>query len=550
MTKIGIGLDIGTDSTKVVVGRMKQDFFVPLKVAVLRDPDGGQGSLTGFLNELKISGGIMLGVTGKEMIIRYTQVTPMPDWQLKQVMGFEIDDLAIQSGGDLSADFNRLAISSTLSEDDTILLTLIKNSLLEDRMERLKGSKVSVEAFTPNAIALYNLLSQTADIHEGTSLILGIGANNMDLAIVQEGSLIFARNLSGGSNLFNQALEESFNLKPAQAEKVKKELGCIITRNSGELSAQQERVGRSLSEAAGKIYSMVQSSLMFCKAQIKVSDLALDRVFLTGGGARLKGLDASLSETLGVPVQMHDPAVEMDIAYLEDASDFVQNGQELSCALGLAVMSATPQHYAIHVLPEVVKKRQHFKAHTLFGLLTALLLLIFLGLDFYLSHRDAGVLERDKAAMTSELRRRERWTTELNTLTEQNDELSRTLNVIDEKTIPTAGLVHTFALLQEYMPDDLWITTVEVKEVAREEFGLKEKKPIIMVRGSGREMGQSLQNSFTQFRQNLENDPRTQGVIPQVRYGDEFSFSLLINFSCLDMRDAVIEEGEEEDEEI
>ncbi|MHC4945557.1 MAG: pilus assembly protein PilM, partial [Planctomycetota bacterium] len=398
----------------------------------------------------------------------------------------------------------RLAITSTLSDDDTILLTLIKNSLLEDRMARLKGSKVTVEAFTPNAIALYNLLAQTADIHQGTSLILGIGANNIDLAIVQEGSLIFARNLSGGSDLFNQALEESFNLKPPQAEKVKKELGCLITRNSGELSAQQERVGRSLSEAAGKIYSMIQSSLMFCKAQIKVSDLALDRVFLSGGGARLKGLDASLSETLGVPVLLHDPAVELDIAYLEDASDFVQNGLELSSALGLAVMSATPQHYAIHVLPEVVKKRQHFKAHTLFGLLTALLLVIFLGLDFYFSHRDAGVLERDKNAMTNELKRRERWAAELNTLNEENDELSRTLNVIDEKTIPTAGLVHTFALLQEYMPDDLWITSVEVKEVAREEFQLKEKKPIILVRGSGREMGQSLQNSFTQFRQSLE----------------------------------------------
>jgi hypothetical protein len=110
--------------------------------------------------------------------------------------------------------------------------------------------------------------------------------------------------------------------------------------------------------------------------------------------------------------------------------------------------------------------------------------------------------------------------------------------------------VHTFALLQEYMPDDLWITSVEVKEVAREEFQLKEKKPIILVRGSGREMGQSLQNSFTQFRQSLEADPRTQGVIPQVRYGDEFSFSLFINFSCLDMKDAVVEEGGEEDEEI
>jgi len=209
MAKIGIGVDVGAQSTKVVVGRMKQDTFVPMKAAVL--PGSGK-ELPDYFNRLKIRGEAMLGVTGKEMIIRYTQVTPMPDWQLKQVMAFEIDDVAIQSGGDLSADFNRLAISSTLSEDDTILLTLIKNSLLDERMSLLKGSRVSVKAFTPNAVALYNLLVHTANLHAGTSLILDLGAENLDLAIVQEGALIFARNISGGSNLFNQALMESFNL--------------------------------------------------------------------------------------------------------------------------------------------------------------------------------------------------------------------------------------------------------------------------------------------------------------------------------------------------
>lgn len=545
MAKIGIGLDMGTDTVKVVAGQMKKDLFIPLKAGVLRD--GGQ-DLAAFLGSLGLKGGAMLGVTGKDMIIRYTQVTPMPDWQLKQVMGFEIDDLAIQSGGDLSADFNRLEITSSLSEDDAVLLALIKNALLDEQMARLQGTKVQVESFTPNAIALYNLISRTADVHSGTSLILGMGAENIDLVIVQDGALIFARNLSGGSSLFNKALMDSFGLSAPKAEKVKRELGSLITRSQAkQLSPQEEKVGRCLAGPAGQIYSMVQSSLMFCKAQIKVTDLKLDQVFLTGGGSRLKSLDAYLSDNLGVPVHRYDPAEELDVTRLENVAEFTENGPELAAAAGLAYMSATPDHYAIHVLPEAVKKRQYFKAHTLFGILAAVLLVAFLGVKLSLDMSDAAILKKDKARMSRELSKRERWADEMQDLYGENARLVRTLNAVDEKTISTLGLARTFALIQEYLPQDLWITSIEIDRVEREEFNTAaKKKPVIVVHGSGREMGQPLQTSFTDFRTKLDADPLTSGIIPQVRYGEEFTFSLMINYTLL----PVEETDEEEDEEV
>lgn len=554
MVKYGIGLDIGSTATKVAVGQVKGTQFFPIKAAVFDGTVSETGELAGFLNSLGLRGGAMLGVTGKDMIIRYTQVTPMPDWQLKQVMTFEINDLAVQAGatqagGGLSADFNRLAIASSLSEDDTILLTLIKDSLLEDQMSMLDGSKVRAEGFTPNAIALYNLLCRTADINSGTSLVLGIGADNIDLAIVQDGILIFARNLAGGSNLFNQALMSTFNLSFEKAERVKTELGCVLSRSGGgDMSPQQEKVGRTLIEPAHQIFSMVQSSLMFCKAQIKVTDLALDRVYITGGGARLKGLDASLSESFGVPVLFHDPAVELDITQLDNASEFVQQGPELSCALGLAVMAATPDHYAIHVMPEAEKKRRFFRTHTVFGILAAVLLIAFLGIKFSVSMADAGVLEKDKRTLSRELRKRESRSAEIKKLADENARLAELINEIDERTISTVGLVRTFALIQQYLPDDLWIQSVEVSDEILEESESSGKKPVIRLRGSGKEMGQPLQTSFTAFRKQLDADPLTRHVIPQVRYGDEFSFSLLISYTLMP-ETAGVNETDREDEE-
>ncbi|MBU0756122.1 MAG: pilus assembly protein PilM, partial [Planctomycetes bacterium] len=527
MTKIGIGLDIGADSAKVVVGQLKKDVFVPLKAGLLKRQENGSIDLAPFLDGLGIKGEAVQGVTGKEMIIRYTQVTPMPDWQLKQVMGFEVDDLSAQSGGDLSADFNRLDITSSISEDDTVLLTLIKNSLLEEHMGLLKGSKTGTAGFAPNAVALYNLLSRTAEVGSGTTLILDIGADNIDLAIVQDGALIFARNLTGGSNLFNQALIETFSVRQPKAEKLKKEMGCIISRaTSKNLSPQEEKVGRSLSAAAGRIYSMIQSSLMFCKAQIKVTDLSPDRVLLTGGGARLKGLDRYLSDNFDIPVKIFDPADVFDTSQMKDAQDFTDHSLELSCAMGLAIMGCTQDHYSIQVLPQAVKKRLYFKNHTLYGILAAVFLLAFLGSEFYFSMIDSALLRNDISQRERELKKRDRKKDEINRYLDENEKLTDALNLIDQKTIATTGLVRTFALIQQYLPEDLWITAVDIEEMELEELGTgKKKKPVIRVRGSGREMNQPLQKSFTEFRTKLENDPLTSAVIPQVRYGDNFSYT-------------------------
>ena len=535
MVKIGIGLDVGADSAKVVTARMMKNHFVPLKAALLKKEEGKPYSLGPFIDGLGIRGESVLGVTGKEMIIRYTHVAPMPDWQLKQVMGFEIDDLAAQSGGGLSADFNRVAVSSSLSDDDTILLALVKNSLLNEQLGMLESTRLTVAGFTPNAVALYNLLSMTADVDSGISLVLDIGAENIDMTIIQDGALIFARNLSGGSNLFDTAIMESFNVRPAKAGKLKKEMGSIISRNAVEgLSPQEEKISRVLSNAAGQIYSMIQSSLLFCKAQIRLTELSLDRVYLTGGGPRSSGLDKYLLDNLDVPVKLYDPAEEVDITRLDNAAEFSENGMEFSCAMALALMSATTDHYSIRILPEEVKKRQFFKNHTVFGILAAVVLVVFMGIKLYFAMGDAQTLDRDISKRRSELQKREKMVSEIEGLQEENSRLVSKINILEMKIIPTTGVVRTFAMVQKYLPGDLWITSIDVERVELEQLGDGAGKvPVIRVRGSGREKDQPLQRSFTDFRKKLESDPLITSVVPQVRYGDDFVFSLLINYTSL-----------------
>ena len=114
---------------------------------------------------------------------------------------------------------------------------------------------------------------------------------------------------------------------------------------------------------------------MFCKSQIKLSSLRVDRVLLCGGGAALAGLCAYLQSAMGVPVELFDPFRVVDTAGLDpQAADLLEEYKlESVVALGLATMASDPEGYSVEILPESVRKRREFAGRTLWMIAAAVL---------------------------------------------------------------------------------------------------------------------------------------------------------------------------------
>src|SRR5690606_25297251 len=96
------------------------------------------------------------GIAGRDMTLRYTQVPPSPDWQLRNLMELEIADLASQSGDALSADYNLLPPTGEDADSDTVLMALARNDALDRVAEMVSEAGGSVAAHVPNCIAVYN----------------------------------------------------------------------------------------------------------------------------------------------------------------------------------------------------------------------------------------------------------------------------------------------------------------------------------------------------------------------------------------------------------
>jgi hypothetical protein len=105
MANKATAVDIGTHSAKVLVAQTGKHGVKILRFAGL---PRGEGDAAISLAQAGVPlAASVVGLAGRDMTLRYSQVPPTPDWQLRNLMDLEIQDLAQQSGGTLSADYRR-----------------------------------------------------------------------------------------------------------------------------------------------------------------------------------------------------------------------------------------------------------------------------------------------------------------------------------------------------------------------------------------------------------------------------------------------------------
>ena len=102
------GIDVGLRTTKLLRGFVKGNSFVVTDFAVSSHKgstvtDGWESIDAGFK-----PGAARVGLTGRDVNIRYTRVPRLPDWQLHKLMRFEVEEVGGQSGSEVASDFNVL----------------------------------------------------------------------------------------------------------------------------------------------------------------------------------------------------------------------------------------------------------------------------------------------------------------------------------------------------------------------------------------------------------------------------------------------------------
>ncbi len=500
-----VGIDMGGTTARIVVGDVRKGAF---EIHAAREVAARE--LAAELRDIGVKGAeTFVGVTGRDMILRTTQVPPVPAWQLRELMSFEIDDIAEQSGDALSADYAMLGGAALHSDEDMVLLALVRSSRIEERSQALARAGVGALAFTPNAVALHNAFV-AADGRDGITMVVSIGGANTDIALVEDGELLFARNLSGGGDGMTAAIASTLGIEPHKAENVKASLGVFATPGQS-LDPETARVAGALDDSLRAIAGMLQSSIVLCRTQLQDRGIQPDTVMLCGAGAQVPGLDRALSVSLGIPVERFDPTEGYVVGDDVDALD--HGGGAFGVATGLAMMGALKDAYRLEILTDAAKRAREFKTKTVWLVAAGLLVLAHLAVAFFVSQADHTAAEDDAAKLRRAAQSRARAASEHRRTAAAAREAAAKLAEIETVTSPGASVVTALDLLSQYLPSELWVTSLRTQRQGGAN-GVP-LRTVVSLEGRGKEVSRPLTDAITELTQTLRRDPYVAEVTPK-----------------------------------
>jgi len=508
MPRTVTGIDLGLRNARFLRGYSKGNTFhvtnfANVPVASSEIVDGWQACELDFK-----PGSARVGITGRDVNVRYVRVPRVPDWQLRNLMRFEVEEIGGQSGAGLASDFNLLPNLPEIEGEDVVLLAMARETLLEEHEAGLKALGGTPEAFTPNAIALFNAWTRFGVLQDETVLVANIGYDNVDVVIARGPDLLFARNLSGGSRLFEDAIAQRFSISNEKARELKEEVASLDP-NAKHLDTNAERASRAILGAAGQLLSLLQSAVLFCKTQVKLTGLKLDRVMLCGGGAALDGLPRYLQSGLSVPVEIFDPwrVVETGSLSDEERAELERYHLESVVALGLATMASDPDCYGIEIVTAATRKRRAFAQRHVWLIAAGVLALGYLGWDAWRTSQDLSRAKELARNAEQQYKRASETHRKGEDLALRNRELQRLADELYAVQGAGEQTARVLDLFGQHLPSDFWVTQISSDVRADPELGIARgsERPIVTVTGRAREGTNSLSALYQGFIENVRS---------------------------------------------
>ncbi len=509
------------------------------------DPQEATGGAFGAMRRKPAP--VRVGLTGADLMLRYLPVPEVEDWRLERLMEFEVRELEGRSGAPLASSYNLLPVPKELDEEDTVLLGLVREDLLDGWLEALGG--LPVQGFTPNAVALYNAYLALGDHEPSVTLLANLGHGTLDLALVRGTDLYFARSVTTGLERRDRTLAGRLGVDETRARRlVHRHLDLELALGK-RLDSDADRVTRPLLALYEPLPTLLGSMVTLCKAQARLRDLSLDRVLLTGGGAAARGLVPFLTERLKVPVSLWNPCemVAADGLPPEQQELLEADGPGAAVALGLALSAADPDLYALEILPRAALRRREFRERGVWAVVAGVLAAAFLVVDFVVTSGRAADLESEARRLERQAQARERSEAEAQRLLEGLAAAEEIHGDLYARRALQRSVQEAHRLLAAWLPAGLWVEGIRAELQAGDDWGLPgQAVPVVQIRGKGESRERDASALFGEFSERVKGLlPGGEAALrPEVsrRRREVLDWSLTLHF----LAPARVEEEEEE----
>lgn len=255
-------------------------------------------------------------IGGEKVVSRVVRLPVMSDREVEAAARFEVEKFVPVPVDQLIIRHVRLGGSENgAGTMQNILLLAVPAATVYRYHSIFSRAGLTVTAIDLQAFALWRLFSREAP---GTAAIADIGARTSHLVVVRDGAIRFVRLLPVGGDTVTGFLMEAYGIEFAAAEEMK--VGGTDAAPGAALAGDLWHGGMV------EVGREIKRSLEFCAAEEKV---AVQKIILSGGTSKLRGLPEHLQEALGVPVEVGRPQVSL--------ADGVHYDPAYAVAIGLAL---------------------------------------------------------------------------------------------------------------------------------------------------------------------------------------------------------------------
>lgn len=337
-----VGVDIGSSSVKAVELRGKTGDLQLVSLGYQSlEPDSvvdGQimelnsvsNAISSIFNEHKIkSSKVAAGVNGHSVIVKNIVLPQMSSEELQESFAWHAEEHIPFDITDVTLDYH---VTGSTDEALHVLLAACKRDKVANLKQAIQLAGKQPAVIEVDAFALQNCYEMNYDPQPNHVVaLLNIGAGTTNINILNGSRSVFTRDATFGGNQYTSLLQKELGLTFEQAEQVKR--GMPLPE------AAADRNITPILETVSDILALeIQKTMDFYRATVEDGGMAVEKILISGGGSKLKGLVDFLSRRFEIPVEIFDPFRKIKVDARGFDPEYMREVvPEMAIAVGLAL---------------------------------------------------------------------------------------------------------------------------------------------------------------------------------------------------------------------
>jgi len=340
-----IGLDIGCSSIKLVELKEDKNGYKLQNLAISPLPpeaivDGALMDSVTIIDTIQdaISTSktktkdVVTSVPGHSVIVKKISLPFMTEAELEESIQWEAERYIPFDINDVNIDFQIFGSTPENPEVMDVVLVAAKKDIINDYVSVIMESGLTPVIIDIDSFALENMLAINYEIGKEEILaIVNVGASITNINIIKNNITAFTRDIFKGGNQITEEIQRQLHVDHEEAEKIK--VGAKVD------FASQPIIQNVLKTASESLAIEIGNSLDFFQSTTTYEKIG--KLYLSGGGSRIKDFDIILQQQIGIPVEVVNPFKKIDYSGKNFDLEYLREiGPIMAVGVGLASRKA------------------------------------------------------------------------------------------------------------------------------------------------------------------------------------------------------------------